>query len=138
MKKLKAKVNDAIQLQNYRTDYVSHKHKLSSHFTQDRRDYNRTLVLVSTLTSRELILVERIPAMHSPAKGLKKLRPGWAMRSKRPHFSTTPTLDCSMQPHNTQYAFPIIPTANFPGREFFVWKIEEEEEEVHAVYDVCR
>lgn len=63
--------------------------------------------MVSTRTSSDWILVERIPARHSPAKGLRKRKPGWANTWNRPHFSTTPTLDCWTHAKNKQFAFPI-------------------------------
>lgn len=73
-----------------------------------RQRGGNTLVLVSIVTSMELILVERMPAMNSPAKGLKKLRPGSASFSKRPHLSTTPTFAWPIHPQNKQNTFPIL------------------------------
>lgn len=90
----------------------------STETTRDREDKptrargtkgmaRRTLVLVSTRTSRDWTRVERAPATHSPAKGLKKWRPGSARRRKRPHFSTTATLAWSTHPQKRKKAFTI-------------------------------
>uniref|UniRef100_A0A2P2J704 Hypersensitive-induced response protein 4 n=1 Tax=Rhizophora mucronata TaxID=61149 RepID=A0A2P2J704_RHIMU len=43
-------------------------------------------------TSRELILVERKPAMYWKPRGLSQWKPGSANFSNRPHLSITPTL----------------------------------------------
>lgn len=63
--------------------------------------------MVSTRTSREEMRVERTPARHWPRKGLRKVRPGWARASNRPHLSTMPTLAWSIQAQNKQNVFTI-------------------------------